>query len=110
MTTKTQSDALICASELIFDRASFDTEIETALAGADAAGETRKSVMVTALKARYADGHAAISDAFLASPKSARQTVRSYAYLAEENILPCCSLVGRGGGKWRRFRTSTCCL
>ncbi len=84
MTSPIAADALVCAPETIFDRASFDAFITDALATSDKTH--RQSIIVDDLKARYAAGHDAVSEAFLKNPLAARQTVRSYAYLAEELI------------------------
>ncbi|MCV3271419.1 [protein-PII] uridylyltransferase [Roseobacter sinensis] len=76
---------LICAPELIFDRAAFDRELASAVKGLSSPGEIR-SAAVTLLKARQKTGRTHIAEAFAAAPFAARPMTRSYTYLTDQLV------------------------
>ncbi len=76
---------LICAPDLIFDRAAFDADLRAALAGVLAPGDIR-STAVGLLKARQKAGRTRIAEAFTAAPFAARPMTRSYTYLTDQLV------------------------
>ena len=84
MVEKTKPGALICAAAKIFDQKKVDKEIAAIFAEG---GQTdQKAALVAIMSEVWADGHRAVSDAFLASPYSARRAIMSYTYLAERVV------------------------
>ncbi len=76
---------LICAPELIFDTASFASELARSVNEKSAASEIR-SAAVSILRDAQKTGREAIAESFKAQPFDARRMTRSYTYLTDELV------------------------
>ena len=83
--TAPQVEELICASDRIFDSASFETELSTALAGLTSPGDIRAAA-VKVLRDRQKSGRASIAQAFAERPFDARPMTRAYTFLTDQLV------------------------
>ncbi|WP_299780730.1 [protein-PII] uridylyltransferase [uncultured Roseobacter sp.] len=78
-------EGLICAPDLIFDKASFNEELTSALAGQTTPGDIR-TVAVNLLRGRQKEARARIAAAFAEHPFDARPMTRAYTYLTDQLV------------------------
>ncbi|WP_300010248.1 [protein-PII] uridylyltransferase [uncultured Roseobacter sp.] len=78
-------EGLICAPDLIFDKASFNEELTSALAEQKTPGDIRTAA-VNLLRGRQKEARARIAAAFAEHPFDARPMTRAYTYLTDQLV------------------------